>query len=268
MTGVGSIPTSEPQRLGHARRRTGALRVALALALLGALAACVIGAVDQDLRQAPLVPSGKTGIVVLDLSASTSEEAFSQTIEKLANADERVGLVAFSDAAYQLLPLGTPGRELLPLLRYFGVHEGRQPPAVTPWEDFRAGTRVSEGLRVAREALEEAGAERGSILLISDFEILPDEIRRTADQVALLRSRGIEMRFVPLHSTPERRARVESLLRGATVLREEDPEAPVRAPEARSLAGAAPWAFLGLASLLVLLLAANEGLLARLEVKR
>jgi hypothetical protein len=268
VTSPTAIPTSEPRRFDRLRRRTLLLRGALALALLATLAACVLAAVGQDLRQAPLVPSGKTGIVVLDLSASTSEEAFSQTIEKLANADERVGLVAFSDAAYQLLPLGTPGRELLPLLRYFGARDGGEGPAVTPWQEFRGGTRVSEGLRVARQALEEADTSRGSILLISDFEILPDEIRRTTDQVALLRSKGIEVRFVPLHSTPERRARMKAILRGATVLREEDPEAPVRAPEERSLAAAAPWAFLGVASVLVALLALNEALLARLEVRR
>jgi hypothetical protein len=42
----------------------------------------------------------------------------------------------------------------------------------------------------------------------------------------------------------------------------------VRAPEATSLGAAAPWLFVAAAALLVGLLAANEGLLARLEVGR
>jgi hypothetical protein len=265
---VTPVPTTEPTRLRRAGRCTTALRGALAVALLAALAGAFLAARAQFVQRAPLVPTGKTGIVVLDLSASTSEAAFAQTIEKLAAADERVGLVAFSDAAYELLPIGTPGRELLPFLRYFSTAGGNEPPAHHPWEDFRAGTRVSEGMRVAHETLRREGVDDGSLLLVSDFEILPDEIQRVAGQVAEIREDGIDVRLVPLQPTPERRARVEAILRGATVLREEGEEAPVRAPEARSLTSAAPWAFVGVAGLLVLLLAVNERMLSRLEVRQ
>ena len=108
-----AVPTSEPGLLGPSARRTLIVRVALALGLLAALVLAFLAARDEDVRQAPLVPSGKTGLLVLDLSASTSERAFAQTIEKLANADERIGLIVFSDAAYESLPPGSPGRELL-----------------------------------------------------------------------------------------------------------------------------------------------------------
>jgi hypothetical protein len=232
---------------------------------VAALAAAVVEARGEDVRQAPLVPEGKTGIMVLDLSASTSGAAFQQTIEQLAEGDERVGLVAFSDAAYELLPPGTPGRELRSLLRFFG---GGRVSASTPWDDFRAGTRVSEGLRMAREILDRDGVANGSVLLVSDFEILADEVERVADEVGLLRGEGVEIRLVPLAPTPERRARMDAILGGSAVLREEEADAPVRAPEARSLQAAAPWAFLAVAGLLVTLLAANEALLARLEVRR
>jgi len=265
---VSPVPTTEPRRLRRAGRRTSVLRVALAVALLVTLAGTFLVARGEGVRRAPLVPSGKTGILVLDLSASTSESAFAQTIQKLADADERVGLIAFSDAAYELLPIGTPGRELLPLLRYFSTENGNQPPAQHPWVDFRAGTRVSEGIRVARETLAREGVDNGSLILVSDFEILPDEIQRVAEQVALVRGDGIEVRLVPLQPTPERRARVDAILGGAAVLREKSENAPVRAPEARSLASAAPWAFVGIAGLLVLLLALNERLLPRLEVRQ
>jgi len=264
----GAVPTSEPRRLRRAGHRTTVLRAALALALVAALAWAVLVARGEDVRQAPLVPSGKTGIVVLDLSASTSETAFAQTIQKLAASDERVGLVAFSDAAYELLPIGTPGRELLPLLRYFSTEKTNVPPAQNPWDEFRAGTRVSEGLRVARDVLDRESVHNGSLLLVSDFEILPDEVRRVAEQVALVRGDGIDVRLVPLDPTPERRARIDAILGGAAVLRESSADAPVRAPEARSLAAAAPWAFLAVAGALVVLVAVNEGLLARLEVGR
>jgi hypothetical protein len=222
----------------------------------------------EDVRQAPLVPSGKTGIMVLDVSASTSEAAFGQTIQKLAASDERIGLIAFSDAVYELLPPGTPARELFPLLRYFLPEDGSEPPGQNPWDAFRAGTRVSEGLRLAREVFVRESVTDGSILLVSDFEILPDEILRVADQVAVLRGEGTEVRLVPLNPTPERRARMNAILGGSAVLRDETPEAEVRAPESESLGALAPWAFVGVAALLVAILSANEALLARLEVRR
>jgi hypothetical protein len=266
-SGTSPVPTTEPRRLRRAGRRTAALRATLAVGLVAALAGTVVVARGEDAQRAPLVPSGRAGIVVLDLSASTSEEAFAQTIRKLADGDERVGLVAFSDSAYELLPIGSPGRELLPLLRYFSTADGNQPPAENPWVDFRAGTRISEGMRVAREVLKREGVDNGSLVLVSDFEILPDEIDRVAEQVAFVRGDGIEVRLVPLQPTPERRARVNAILGGAAVLRDEAENAPVRAPEAKSLSSAAPWAFVGVAGLLVLLLALNERLLPRLEVR-
>jgi hypothetical protein len=263
-----AVPTSEPGRFDRARRRTLMLRSGLAIALLATLALAVFVARSEDVRQTPLVPSDKTGILVLDLSASTSEAAFSQTIEKLAAADERVGVVVFSDAAYELLPPGTPGRELLPLLRYFEPAADGSLPAHNPWEGFRAGTRISEGLRVGHDVLLREEIGNGSILLVSDFEILPDEIEHLAEQVAFLRRDGIDVRLVPLDPTPERRARMDAILGGSAVLRESSADSPVRPPESRTLAAAAPWTFLFAGALLVLLLSANEQLLSRLEVRR
>jgi hypothetical protein len=263
-----AFPASEPRALRHGARRTLLVRAVLAIGLLAVLALAILAARGEDVRDAPLVPSGKTGILVLDLSASTSETAFAQTIEKLANSDERVGLIAFSDAAYELLPPGSPGRELLPLLRFFAVVDGKEPPASNPWDEFRAGTRVSEGLRVAGDVLREEGISDGSLLLVSDFEILPDEIQRVAAQIGFLKTQGVEVRLVPLDPTPERRARMDAILGGAAVLREESAGAPVRAPEARSLGAVAPWGFVAVAGLLVALLSLNEGVLSRLEVRR
>ena len=263
-----AIPTAEPSRLAGPRGRTRVVRTTLALGLLVTLAAAFLLARGEDVRQAPLVPSGKTGIMVLDISASTSGSPFAQTIEKLAATDERVGLVVFSDAAYELLPPGSPSRELNPLLRYFLPEGGRELPAVNPWTDFRAGTRISEGLRLAREVFARDGVRNGSILLISDFEIVYDEIFRVAEQVALLRREGSDVRLVPLDSTPERRARMNAILGGAALVEEKGAATRVRAPESESIGALAPWGFVALACLLVVLLAVNEVVLARLEVRR
>jgi hypothetical protein len=168
------------------------------------------------------------------------------------------------------MPPGTHARELLPLLRFFNPETasttGLLP--VDPWQDFRAGTRISEGLKVAHAALERERVEEGSIVLVSDLEILPDEVIRLSDVAADLQTAGIRLRIVPLFPTPEKYARIRQIVGDSSFLRESSEASPVAAPEGRSLAHAAPWAFVLIAAVLVALLAANEGLLSRLEVRR
>src|SRR5919108_1546746 len=101
---IRAVPTSEAGSLRAASRLTHALRLGLAAGLVATLVLSFVVAWRQDVRHAPLVPSGKAGMLVLDLSASVYEGAFGQTIQKLADDDERIGVVAFSDAAYELVP--------------------------------------------------------------------------------------------------------------------------------------------------------------------
>jgi hypothetical protein len=265
-----AVPTSEPGLLRRASRRTAVVRAGLALALAAALALAFLVAREEDVRYAPLVPEGTTGMVVIDLSASVYEAAMEETIERMARTGERAGLVAFSDAGYELLPPGTPGRELVPLLRFLrprpGDASGDLP--VNPWSEFRAGTRISAGLLVAREALLRARVSRGSIVLISDLQILlPEEIDATALEIAQMRQEGISLRIVPLAPTPEKRALIEQLTGPSALLRDPGEAGAVRAPEERTLRAAAPWAFVLAAAVLVLLLAGNERALSRLEVR-
>lgn len=268
MSSRAPVPASAPGRLERLRRRTAILRWGTATALVALLAAAFLVARAEDVRQTPLVPSGTTGLLVLDISASTGGAPFRQTIDELVATGERVGVVAFSDAAYELLPLGSPSRELVPLLRYFDVSEdGKEPPAQNPWLDFRAGTRISEGLRTAREIFVREGVRRGSVLLLSDFEITYDEIGRVAEQVALLRLDDVQVRLVPFDPTPERRARMNAILGSAAIVEETEAGTRVRAPETGSLGALAPWAFVGVSVLLVAMVALNEALLPRLEVR-
>ena len=254
------IPTTEPDRLRTAARRTAVLRAVLALALVGVLATAVFVARSIDPRHAPLVPSGTTGMLVLDLSASVYEDAFGQTIRKLARSGERTGVIAFSDAAY----------ELLPLLRFFRPEAASTSGELPndPWKDFRAGTRISQGLRVAHETLQREGANNGSIVLVSDLEILPDEVVRLSDVAAELRQDGIGLRIVPLFPTPAKYARIRQIVGDSSFLRESSAASPVAAPEGRSVRHALPWGFVLVALVFVFLLAANERLLSRLEVRR
>ncbi len=108
------------------------------------------------------------------------------------------------------------------------------------------------------------------MVLLSDLEILPDEVQRLVTVFADLRRDGFDVQIVPLGAREERRELVEQLLGGDALLPE-----PVSGEEA--VAGAvvrkaSPPACRSRSSLvgsiLVLVLAANERMLARLEVSR
>jgi len=262
------IPASEAHRLSRLARRTTIARAALAAGLVVLLAACVLVARQYDVRRAPLVASGSSGVIVLDLSASVFEGGFEATVRKLVRTDERAGLVVFSDVGYELLPPGSSGREFQPLLRFFrSTATGFPPP--NPWDRFRAGTRISAGLLAARDSLRRVGQTSGTLVLVSDLEILPDEVQRLVGVLANLHSEGFTVRIVPLSPRPEQRALIQQLVGAQSLL--PDPrsgEEAVRAPGENSLGVGLPWLFMGLGLVLVLVLAANERLLARLEVSR
>lgn len=264
------VPTGERYALRRAARRTLAARVLLALALIGALAAAFTLSRREDTRAAPLLPGDATGMVVLDLSLSVGQfDRIAETLRRLARGDERAGLVVFSDAAYELLPPGAPGRELESLVRFFTPRTaGDDDYPVSPWElgGFRAGTRISGGLEVARQALLRAGVDNGSILLVSDLDVAQDETNLSAVLVALKRD-GIDLRLVPLASQPQNRAFFEQLVGRAAFVAEADSEKPLATAEERRLGGTLPWAFLVAAGVTVLLLTLNERFLVRLEVR-
>jgi hypothetical protein len=261
------VPASEWQRLRPATRRTTYLRIGLAAALAALLVLGVLAARRYDVRHAPLVASGSSGVVVLDLSASVFEGGFEATVRKLVETDERAGLVVFSDAAYELLPPGSSGREFQALLRFFrSTATGFLPP--NPWDRFRAGTRISEGLKVAREALLREGGP-GKIILLSDLEVLPDEVQRLVPVFADLRRDGFDVEIIPLAPREEQRRLMELFLGADAFLPE-----PVSGAEAVRARGEGrvttglPWLFLLVGLGLVLALATNERVLARLETGR
>jgi hypothetical protein len=224
-------------------------------------------------------------MVVIDLSASVYEGGLSTAIERITRSGGRAGLVAFSDAAYELLPPGTPARELVPLLRYFrpgaGGPFGKLPP--NPWTEFRAGTGVSAGLRVARTALLREHVPRGSglrdatsrgaILLVSDLQVLPDEIERLGAEIARLQADGISLRVIPLLPTAlatpislEERALMGWLTVPSMLLQDPGEAGVARGGDESSLGEVAPWTFVLVAAVLVVLVAGNERMLSRFEV--
>jgi len=269
------IPSTALPRLRGSARRTTSLRIALGVALLAALVAAFVAARARDARHAPLLPSGTVGMVALDLSASIDARAYlrvEQAIRGLTRNDQDIGLVVFSDTAYEMLPPGSPSRELERLLRLFKPVRGTGADAVfppNPWnDDFRAGTRISSGLRAARDALLREHVKKGAILLISDLDSPATDVGRLGSEVDELRRLGIELRVVPLFPIAEKLALFESLIGTGHIAKTTAPEKPVQAPEGVGLRGAAPWTFVLIALALIALLALNERLNARLVIGR
>jgi hypothetical protein len=234
---------------------------ALALAV-----AAVASARGLDTREQGLIPSGSTGVVVVDLSLSIADEdyrAIRGAFRRLVAEDASIGLVAFSDVAYELLPPGTPASELRPMLRLL-VPPGPGPP-ITPWTDtFRAGTRVSTALELAREMLERDGVQAGSILLVSDLETAPDDVPALTRTVESLRQSAIDLRVFALAPSSDARLIFEGLLQDGAF--ELAPDVGVGRVAESELTIRVSTTLLVLGVLLFLSLAAHERFAGRLAV--
>lgn len=260
------LPYGELESLRRPVRRTTVFRALLGLALVAVLLAALVVARSRDARPDPLLPVGTTGMIVLDLSASAGlQTGFGELLRRVAAADEPTGVIAFSDVAYELVPPGTPGRDLAPMIRFFS-EGGRS----NPWSAFQVGTNLSAGLEAGREILERDGIERGTILLASDLEFFPDDVARLTATLTEMRNEGTQLRILALGAREEQRQFFERIV-GPGIFVELDDAAGSKAagPVAdrfRLAEEDTPWLFLGLALALALLLAANERLCGRLRL--
>ncbi len=133
-------------------------------------------------------------------------------------ADAPVGLVVFSDVPYELLPPGTPASELEPLLRL--LEPGPSGPPANPWwGTFRAGTRISSALELAREMLVRDGVDDGFVVLVSDLETAPDDVEVVTRTLRTFQGEGIDVRIVPLAASGDGLAIFEGIVgKGAFVV--------------------------------------------------
>ena len=270
MTGVREprLPVSEPAALTRAVRRTRIARVGLGLALVAAFAGALAVARARDARPDPVLPSGTTGMIVLDLSASAGvHPEIAELIRRVVAANEPTGVVVFSDAAYELVPPGTPGRQLEPMIRYFAT-SGEGVGGSDPWaSSFSAGTQLSAGVDAAQAALARDRVERGSILVASDLEVFADDFARLSTLLTELRRDGTELRIMPLGARDEQRLLFERLVGAENLVEPAAYHAGASAKGALALAEeATPWTFVALAALLALVLGANERLCGRLRL--
>lgn len=279
--GTSALTTSAASELEGVARRTRWLRWALAVSAILVLAVALSLARGADVRPTSYFASGSGGIVVLDLSTSvetTKYRRIQRVLRSLAMTGSRVGLVVFSDSAYEALPPGTRGEELTPLMRFFPVvREPRSRDEVernaqrsfgiaTPWSGtFRGGTRISTGLREARLMIERDGIADPSVLLVSDLDNSGIDTPVLTQELIRYEQSGIDLRIVPLFPNPEdrqlfgRTTGPEKFVLNKELLRNSEIE------ERQTLVGNFPLAFVLVASLLLALLALNERLCMRMS---
>ena len=270
-----TIPIATTATMGPAVRRTLLLRIALGVLLI----ALVVAAVDTGRSKAAadrgLVPGRVGGMLVLDVSRSIKPEAnqtITNVLQQLIDSHTRIGLVAFSDIAYELLPPGSPSSELQPLLRYFAAvapKPGPNPYPPNPWStEFSGGTQISSGLAVAHAALARAGQPKGPILLVSDLDTAPDDVPRVALAFNQFRAQGVPFRIVAVSARADNLSLFKNLAGpGAFTHPVQRTSGGIGQTEGAQ-GGHTPWALIALALCVLAALAANEHWNGRLPVPR
>jgi hypothetical protein len=231
--------------------------------MLGTLAAAFLLARNPRPSDS-ILPSGTSPVVALDLSWSTSSDyrQIGRTLAELASSHRRVGLVVFSDVAYEMFPPGTPARELRSLLRFFTGPKSRR--AASPWAaSLSGGTRISTALVLARDVLRRGRIPDGSVVLVSDLGDAPNDRAALSAAVLGYVRAGIPLRVVGVDATPENERFFQGLL-GSRPIRAGATHVPAAAGGGAPSSGL-PLALIVVSAVLLALLAVNEWACARLR---
>ena len=273
------IPLADAGLLGEAIRRTTLVRLGLLGALIALACFAVWRAAGLETRTVAFLPESATTIVVLDQSRSVylaDYKAIAAILTRVVQGDPSVGLVAFSDTAYEMLPPGSHGSDLKALLRFYrptGVGANVDPASnfpASPWDTvFSGGTKISGGLELARQMVERDHVKRATILLVSDLETAGED--RAAFAQALIRIRHdprLTLRIAPLYAVPQERAFVARFVPRDAFVKPSQIKGQGPAEPRRRVLAHTPWALIVAGALLLLALAVNELLCSRVELRR
>lgn len=245
-----------------------AVRAVLVLVALALLATAFLSARDLESRSNEFVPGGRSGVVVIDVSLSILNTDYARVrgvLERVIAAGNPMGLVVFSDAAYELMPPRTPSTELRPLLRFFRLDGDQLPP--NPWlPSFQAGTRISSALDLAQRMLQRDHVEPASILLISDLETAPSDFTPLGQVLSRIKRSSTTMRVVPLSATSDGRTFFGGILGFDSFVDPVEPNAGETRTIEVSLRGETPLLLLLASALVFLALAAHERFAGRLAL--
>jgi hypothetical protein len=257
-------------RLTVPAQRTTAVRVGLALALAATLAGAILISRTAGSGRADVLPVGsKTGVIVLDLSASVSGPPFERigaVVRGLVRANQAMGLVMFSDVGYELLPPNSPPSSLEQFLRFFApkdVHNGAPVFGQSPWSQFSGGTRISTGLAAGLAALHRAHVTDGSLVLLSDLNDSEDDRDALVSEGQLLNKEHVPVRILPINASPQN-VEIFTHLFGSGSFVGTQAFTKASKQHVEPIVASSPWALLVVGLVFVGLLAANERLNSRL----
>jgi hypothetical protein len=213
---------------------------------------------------------------VLDVSRSIKPEAdktIVRVLDQLIQSRSRIGLVVFSDIAYEMFPPGSPTRELSSFVRLFTppAHPkpGLDPTTPTPWSsNFSGGTQISAGLNTAHQALVRAGDAKGPLLLVSDLDTAPDDVPRVAQTFNAFRNLGVPFRIVALTPRADNLALFQNLAGKSAFRKPVTRTGSATGSSEGALEGALPWSLIVIAALVLVALAVNEHWCGRLPIPR
>jgi Mg-chelatase subunit ChlD len=276
------IPLAGSSDLLRRARRTIVIRATLGCAIVGVLVASTWLAAGRGPDPGPIVQPGVKTMLVLDVSTSIRPRLNRQieaTLTRAISAGGRLGLIVFSDTAYELLAPDTAAAELEGIARFFRPLRSNPSHAPTtalgkdqylqaPWaQTLSGGTRISSGLELARLTLGRDGGGRGAVVLLSDLGDEVGDLAEFAAEAKLIAEQGMQLRIVALSPKPSDLTLARELLAGGrgTIVEAADPEAA--RTQLHEGGGALSVGILVLGGVLLLLLALNEMLCARLVLR-
>jgi hypothetical protein len=266
---VSAIPLADAPALRARARAALAVRVALAVAALGCAIAFVVLSRHAPERTTVALPHAASTIVVLDVSASVSSDTYSRiggALAAIARSRARIGLVVFSDAAYEALPPGVPASDLQPFVRYFTLPAQTRPgfaPSYppNPWTTaFTAGTKVSAGLDLAH-SIATAEAKHPAVVLVSDLDDDPNDVPRLSTVVAAYQRDHVPLRIVGLDPSPQDATLFQRLLGPGVPIA----QAPTLDAVPTHAVATFPWTLVALALAIALTVASLAAWAPRLE---
>ena len=266
---MNAIPLADAAALRRAVRRTFLMRGALAAAAVGLAVAFLLVSRHPHTQTNFKLPAHADTVIVLDLSASISTDTFARvggTLAAFSRSGDHVGLVVFSDQAYEALPPGTPAADLAPLVRYFTLPPQRQPgfaPSFppNPWQStFTGGTRIAAGMELAHQIAVSA-RRRPTVVLVSDLNDAPGDLARLESVLLAYRRDRIPVRIVGLDPSPSDVIFFQKLLGPAAPVLEGSTPAQVPTQEHTPF----PWTLVALTAALAAAIALRALWAPRLE---
>ena len=141
-------------------------------------------------------------------SRPTRTRGSAATLAALSHSRGRVGLVVFSDLAYEALPPGVPASDLTPFVRYFTLRHKRRPAPHRHSRRTRGRTRSApaRGSRPAwssRTRSPRREPHAPTVMLVSDLDDDPQDLTALAAVMAAYRRDHIPVRVVGLNASPQ-----------------------------------------------------------------